>query len=129
MKVAVLIARILLGLIFVFFGSNGLLHFLPSPPIPGVAGQFVSALFASHYVLVVSVLQVIGGLLMLSGRYIPLGLVILGPIIVNILIFHLTMAPSSIGPGLFATVLWFVVFFSVRQAFAGIFAAKVAPKV
>lgn len=129
MKVAVLIARILLGLIFVFFGLNGLLHFLPSPPIPGVAGQFVGALFASHYVLVVSALQVIGGLLMLIGRYIPLGLVILGPIIVNILLFHLTMAPSSIGPGLLATVLWFVVFFSVRQAFAGIFAAKVEPAV
>ncbi|HEX6494980.1 MAG TPA: hypothetical protein VF018_05820 [Acidobacteriaceae bacterium] len=129
MKVAVLIARILLGLIFVFFGLNGLLHFLPSPPIPGVAGQFVGALFASHYVLVVSALQVIGGLLMLSGRYIPLGLVILGPIIVNILLFHLTMAPSSIGPGLLVTLLWFVVFFSVRQAFAGIFAAKVEPAV
>ncbi len=129
MKVAVLIARILLGLIFVFFGLNGLLHFLPSPPIPGVAGQFVGALFASHYVLVVSALQVIGGLLMLSGRYIPLGLVILGPIIVNILLFHLTMAPSSIGPGLLSTALWFVVFFSVRQAFAGIFAAKVEPAV
>ncbi|MFL6426660.1 MAG: hypothetical protein ACJ71S_00340 [Acidobacteriaceae bacterium] len=129
MKVAVLIARILLGLIFVFFGLNGLLHFLPSPPIPGVAGQFVGALVASHYVLVVSGFQVIGGLLMLSGRYIPLGLVILGPIIVNILLFHLTMAPSSIGPGLLATALWFVVFFGVRQAFAGIFTAKVEPKV
>jgi putative oxidoreductase len=129
MKVAVLIARILLGLIFVFFGLNGLLHFLPSPPIPGVAGQFVGALFVSHYVLAVSALQVIGGLLMLIGRYIPLGLVILGPIIVNILLFHLTMAPSSIGPGLLATVLWFIVFFGVRSAFAGIFVAKVEPTV
>jgi hypothetical protein len=129
MKVAVLIARILLGLIFVFFGLNGLLHFLPSPPIPGVAGQFVGALFVSHYVLAVSALQVIGGLLMLMGRYIPLGLVILGPIIVNILLFHLTMAPSSIGPGLLATVLWFIVFFGVRSAFAGIFVAKVEPTV
>jgi hypothetical protein len=66
---------------------------------------------------------------MLSGRYIPLGLVILGPIIVNILLFHLTMAPSSIGPGLLATVLWFIVFIGVRHAFAGIFAAKVEPRV
>jgi putative oxidoreductase len=125
MKIAVLIARILLGLIFVFFGLNGLLHFLPSPPIPGVAGQFVGALFASHYVVVVSGLQVIGGILLLSGRYIPLALTILGPIIVNILLFHATMAPSSIGPGLVVTVLWFIVFAGVRQAFAGIFAAKV----
>jgi putative oxidoreductase len=125
MKIAVLIARILLGLIFVFFGLNGLLHFLPSPPIPGVAGQFVGALVASHYVAIVAGLQVIGGILLLSGRYIPLALTILGPIIVNILIFHATMAPSSIGPGLLVTLLWFIVFAGVRQAFAGIFAAKV----
>jgi putative oxidoreductase len=125
MKIAVLVARILLGLIFVFFGLNGLLNFLPSPPIPGLAGQYVGALVASHYVLAVAALQVIGGILLLIGRYIPIGLVILAPIIVNILLFHITMAPASIGPGLLATVLWIIVFVGVRRAFDGIFAAKV----
>jgi putative oxidoreductase len=125
MKIAVLVARILLGLIFVFFGLNGLLNFLPSPPIPGLAGQYVGALVASHYVLAVAALQVIGGILLLIGRYIPLGLVILAPIIVNILLFHITMAPASIGPGLLATVLWIIVFAGVRRAFDGIFAARV----
>jgi putative oxidoreductase len=125
MKIAVLVARILLGLIFVFFGLNGLLNFLPSPPIPGVAGQYVGALVASHYVLAVAALQVIGGILLLIGRYIPIGLVILAPIIVNILLFHITMAPASIGPGLLATVLWIIVFAGVRRAFDGIFAARV----
>jgi putative oxidoreductase len=125
MKIAVLVARILLGLIFVFFGLNGLLNFLPSPPIPGLAGQYVGALVASHYVLAVAALQVIGGILLLIGRYIPLGLVILAPIIVNILLFHITMAPASIGPGVLATVLWIIVFVGVRRAFDGIFAAKV----
>jgi putative oxidoreductase len=125
MKIAVLVARILLGLIFVFFGLNGLLNFLPSPPIPGLAGQYVGALVASHYVLAVAALQVIGGILLLIGRYIPIGLVILAPIIVNILLFHITMAPASIGPGLLATVLWIIVFAGVRRAFDGIFAARV----
>jgi putative oxidoreductase len=125
MKIAVLVARILLGLIFVFFGLNGLLNFLPSPPIPGLAGQYVGALVASHYVLAVAALQVIGGILLLIGRYIPIGLVILAPIIVNILLFHITMAPASIGPGVLATVLWIIVFVGVRRAFDGIFAAKV----
>jgi putative oxidoreductase len=125
MKIAVLVARILLGLIFVFFGLNGLLNFLPSPPIPGLAGQSVGALVASHYVLAVAALQVIGGILLLIGRYIPLGLVILAPIIVNILLFHITMAPASIGPGRLATVLWIIVFAGVRRAFDGIFAARV----
>ncbi|MGA9717292.1 MAG: hypothetical protein WBQ79_03345 [Acidobacteriaceae bacterium] len=125
MKIAVLIARILLGLIFVFFGLNGFLHFLPSPPIPGLAGQYLGALVASHYVLAISGLQVIGGILMLAGRYVPIALIILGPIIVNILLFHATMAPAGIGPGLLTAVLWIIVFIGVRRAFDGVFAAKV----
>ena len=125
MKIAVLIARILLGLIFVFFGLNGFLHFLPSPPIPGLAGQYLGALVASHYVLAISGLQIIGGILMLAGRYVPIALIILGPIIVNILLFHITMAPAGIGPGLLTAVLWIIVFIGVRRAFDGVFAAKV----
>ena len=125
MKIAVLIARILLGLIFVVFGANGFLHFIPPQPIPESAGEFAGLLFKTHYYIVVFALQFIGGVLLLIGRYIPLALVILGPIIVNILLFHIHMAPSGIGPGLLATVLWFIVFAGVRRAFDGIFAAKV----
>jgi uncharacterized membrane protein YphA (DoxX/SURF4 family) len=125
MKIAVLIARILLGLIFVVFGLNGFLQFIPPQPIPALAGEFAGLLFKTHYYVVVFALQFIGGVLLLIGRYIPLALVILGPILVNILLFHIHMAPSGIGPGLLATVLWFIVFAGVRKAFAGIFAAKV----
>jgi uncharacterized membrane protein YphA (DoxX/SURF4 family) len=128
MKVAVLIARILLGLIFVVFGLNGFLHFIPSQPIPGLAGQFVAVVFTSHYYVTIFAVQFIGGALLLSGRYIPLALTILAPIIVNILNFHITMAPAGIGPGLVATVLWIIVFAGVRRAFDGIFEAKVEPK-
>ncbi len=124
MKVAVLIARILLGLIFVVFGANGFLHFIPSTPPPGAAGQFAGLLFTTHYYIVVFALQFIGGVLLLVGRYIPLGLVILAPIIVNILLFHIHMAPSGIGPGLFATVLWFIVFAAHRESFRGILSAN-----
>jgi putative oxidoreductase len=128
MKVAVLIARILLGLIFVVFGLNGFLHFIPSAPPPGAAGQFAGLLFTTHYYVVVFALQFIGGVLLLIGRYIPLALIILAPILVNILLFHIHMAPSGIGPGLLSTVLWFIVFAGVRRAFDGIFLAKVEPK-
>jgi uncharacterized membrane protein YphA (DoxX/SURF4 family) len=124
MKIAVLIARILLGLIFVFFGLNGFLHFLPAQLPPGVAGQFLGALFASHALLFIAAFQVIGGALLLIGRYIALGLVILAPIIVNILIFHITMAPAGIVPGLVATILWFIVFAGHRSSFAGILSAN-----
>lgn len=125
MKIAVLIARILLGLIFVVFGLNGFLHFIPSTPPPGAAGQFAGLLFTTHYYVVIFALQFIGGVLLLAGRYVPLALVILGPIIVNILLFHATMAPAGIGPGLLTAVLWIIVFIGVRRAFDGVFAAKV----
>jgi len=126
MKIAALIARILLGLEFLVFGLNIFFHFLPQPPLPkDVSGQFAGALFVSHHILFVGALQVIGGALLLSGWYIPLGLTLLGPVIVNILLFHALMATSGLPVALITTVLWFIVFWSVRRAFAGIFAAKV----
>jgi uncharacterized membrane protein YphA (DoxX/SURF4 family) len=129
MKVAVLIARILLGLEFVFFGLNGFLQFLPSPPIPGPAGQFLGAIVVTHYAAAIFALQFICGILLLAGRYVPLAITILGAILVNILLFHITMAPSGLPLALITLVLWIIVFIGLRQAFAGIFAAKVEPKV
>ena len=125
MKIAVLIARILLGLVFVFFGLNAFLHFLPQPPIPGVAGQFLGAIIASHFYVVVFALQIIGGLLMLVGRYVSLGLVILAPILVNILNFHITMTGGAgILPGVVCTILWFIVFAGHRSSFTGVLSAR-----
>ena len=89
MKVATIVARVLLGLVFVVFGSNIFLHFIPMPPLPATpAGDFSKALMQSHYIYVVGLLQVIGGLLLLIGRYVPLGLALLGSVIVNILLFQ-----------------------------------------
>jgi putative oxidoreductase len=125
MKIAVLIARILLGLIFVFFGSNAFLHFMPAQLPPGVAGQYLGALFVSHYLYVIAAFQVIGGLLLLIGRYIPLGLVILAPILVNILAFHITMTGGAgILPGIVCTLLWFIVFAGHRSSFTGVLSAN-----
>ncbi len=123
MKIATLIARNLLGLMFLVFGLNGFLHFIPQPKPTGLALQYFTVLSASHYMMPVFLLQIIGGALLLANRFVPIALVLLGPILVNILIFHLTMAPAGIGPGLVATILWGVVFNSVRPAFAGLFAA------
>jgi putative oxidoreductase len=125
MKIAVLVARILLGLTFLVFGLNGFLNFLHMPMPPGPAGQYMGVLFMSHYLHVVFLLEVIGGVLLLSGQFIPLGLVLLGPVIFNILLFHTFLFPAGFPPALFVTVLWFIVFYGVRKAFAGIFAQKV----
>lgn len=90
MKIVTIIARILLGLVFVVFGLNGFIHKAGQMP-PGPGGQFLTAMFQSHFVYAVCAFQIAGGLLLLIGRYVPLGLVILGPVIVNILLFHLFM--------------------------------------
>jgi putative oxidoreductase len=118
MKVATIIARILLGLMFVVFGANAFLRFLPMPPIPQtLAGDYTRVFFASGYVYVVGALQIIGGLLLLIGRFVPLGLTILGAIIVNILIFHALMAPESFPPALVVTALEVFLVWRYRDAF------------
>lgn len=124
MKIAAIIARSLLGLLFLVFGLNGFLHFIPMPPPTGLAGQYMGALFVSHYLVAVFLLQVAGGFLLLVNRFVPIGLVLLGPVIVNILLFHSLMAPEGLPLALVVLVLWLVTFFSVRRAFAGVFAAK-----
>ena len=124
MKTASTIARYLSGVIFLVFGLNGFLHFIPLPPPSGVAGQFMGALFVSHYLTLIFALQVIGGVLLLANRYVPLALAILAPVIVNILSFHALMAPSGLPLALFVTVLWALVFVHVRAAFAGFFQAR-----
>jgi putative oxidoreductase len=125
MKIAVLIARILLGLIFLIFGLNGFLNFLHAPVPPGPAGQFMMLLGPTIYLHFVLVVQIVGAVLLISGQFIPLALILLGPVIVNILLFHIALQPAGLPPGLFAAVLWFIVFFGVRRAFAGVFAQKV----
>jgi len=125
MKIATLIARILLGLLFLVFGLNGFLHFIPMPPPAGLAGQYMGALFVSHYLAVVFLLQIIGGALLLANRFIPLALILLGPVLVNILLFHTLMAPEGLPMALFATLLWAILFYSVRRAFAGVLVQRV----
>jgi putative oxidoreductase len=125
MKIATLIARILLGLLFLVFGLNGFLHFIPMAPPPGLAGQFMGALFVSHYLTFIFSVQLIGGALLLANRFVPLALVLLGPIIVNILLFHSLMAPEGLPVALFATLLWVITFFAVRRAFAGVFISRI----
>ena len=125
MRILILVARLLLGLMFFVFGLNGFLNFLNMGPMPtGLAGQFIGALIQSHYFWVVAALQVIGGALLLIGRYVPLALVLLGPVIVNILLYHFLLNPAGMALAIVATILWFVVFYGYRQYFSGLFAQR-----
>ncbi len=121
MKIVSMIARILLGLVFFVFGLNGFFNFLPAPPFPpGNAGVFVGILISTHYFLVVKAIEVTGGALLLVNRRVPLALTLLGPVIVNIFLFHTFMAPSGLPMALIIVVLWGVQFWAHKQAFAGI---------
>jgi uncharacterized membrane protein YphA (DoxX/SURF4 family) len=122
MKIATVIARVLLGLVFVVFGSNIFLQFMPMPPPPpGLLGDFTKALFESHYLHVVAVFQIVGGLLLLIGRFVPLGLVLLAPVIVNIDLVHILLAPAGLLMALLISILLVFLIWRYRDAFKGIF--------
>ena len=124
MRKAVLVIRILLGFVFVVFGLNGILHFMPTPPMPpSDAATFATIMAAHKWMTVVALLQVIGGLLLLVGRYVPLGLTILAPILVNIVLFHLLLEPKGIAAGVVCTVLELFLLFAYRRSFRGLFEA------
>jgi hypothetical protein len=125
MKIVTTIARYLLGLMFLVFGLNMLIPFIPMGPMPtGLAGQFTVALFAAHYFYVVGTVMVISAVLLLLNRFVGLGLTLLGPVLFNILTFHALMNPSGIGMGAFATLLWALVAWQHRTVFERLFAAR-----
>jgi putative oxidoreductase len=124
MKIACTIARYLLGLIFLTFGLNGFLHFIPMPPPTGVAGQFFGALFVSRFYVVLFAVQILSAVLLLANRYVPLAVTILAAVIFNILCFHILMAPAGLPLALFVAVLWVLVFIEVRSAFSGLFQSR-----
>ena len=130
MKIAVAISRFLLGLGFVVFGLNGLHPFMPMPPFPADSpqAQFMAVMGPSHWMTLVALFQFLGGLFVLLGRTIPIGLTLLGPVLVNILAFHvLLMGGAGIAPGLVFSVLELFLIYSYRSYFAPIFTVNAAP--
>ena len=128
MKIATLIARILLGLTFVVFGLNGFLNFIPAPAtLPGPAGPFNTAMQDSHFTWFVSGVQVIAGVMLLTNQYVPLAVVTLAAVLANILAFHLTMLPMGFPLAIVTTVLWFIVALPLRGHFAPLFARHADP--
>jgi putative oxidoreductase len=122
MKYAIIIVRVLLGLMFAVLGSNAFLHFIKMPAMEGDAGAFMGALIHSGYILPIASFQVVGGvLLLIGGRFVAPGLTLLGPVIVNIVLYHIFLdmkgLPMAIGVALFALFLLWV----YRAKFPAIF--------
>src|SRR5437763_15341993 len=123
MKYLIVIVRILLGLVFLFFGSNAFFKFMgPPPEMHGQAGAFITALLSSGYMYVVAVLQILGGLcLLLGARFVPLGLTLLGPVIVNIVLFHVFLLPQGMAMGVVDAALALFLLWIYRFKFPAIF--------
>ncbi len=127
MKIVSVLARYLLGVMFTVFGLNGFFHFIPQPPPTNpLAIQFFTSISASHFAAFFYAIQVVAGLLLLSGFFIPLALILLAAELYNILAFHITFAPDAAAPALVACVLWVLVYLQYRTCFNSVLSAKPA---
>lgn len=124
MKWFVIVSRLLIGMIFVVFGLNAFFNFISmEKAMPALAESYVSALVASRYLHVIKVLEILGGSLLLSNQFVPLGLTILMPIIVNIVLFEVFLLQEP-GFGLLMLFLATGLVFAYRANFASVFERK-----
>ena len=122
------IVRILLGLMFLVFGLNGFLNFMPAPKdMPQEIMNVVGALMKAGYMTVVSGAEVLVAAMLLANRFVPLSLALLAPIVVGILTFHIAMAPATIGPGIVVLLMELYLAWAYRGAFRSMLAAKASP--
>jgi uncharacterized membrane protein YphA (DoxX/SURF4 family) len=122
------IVRILLALLFLLFGLNGFLNFIPQPKdIPPEILNVMGALMKAGYMTVVSAAEIIVAVLLLANRFVPLALALLAPIIVGIITFHVAMAPATIAPGIVVTVMELYLAWKYRDAFRPMLRAKTSP--
>ncbi len=128
MRIVLVVARLLLGLVFLIFGLNGLLHFMPNPPEPPPAGAFFGALYGTGYMFVLIFgTQIIGGALLILGTAVPFALAVLAPVIVNIFAFHLFLAPAGLPVAIVVAALEVILAWHHRAAFAPLFGPASRP--
>jgi hypothetical protein len=118
-------ARLLLGGVFTLFGLNGFLGFLPMPPPEGLAAAFMGGLGASGYFFpLLKGTELLAGLLLLGNRFVPLALTVLAPIVVNIVAFHLFLAPAGLAVPLIITAAGIYLAYTERDVFAPVLRAR-----
>ena len=122
------IIRILLGLMFLVFGLNGFLNFMPAPKdMPQEILNVIGALMKADYMNVVSGAEVLVAVMLLTNRFVPLALALLAPVVVGIITFHIAIAPATIGPGIVVLVMELYLAWAYRDAFRPMLKAKVSP--
>lgn len=131
MRIATLVARILLGVALTAAGGLGLvIAFTVGPqPVPGypLAEQFQAIGFQSHYVIFIQLVQLASGIALLVNRYVPLALMATAAVLANILVYHITMMPVAIFPGLILCVCWYLVALQYKPVLLPLLQAKPEP--
>jgi putative oxidoreductase len=130
MKFAVIGARVLLGLIFVVFGLHGFFQFsfIPAPEMNEAAGSFMGALVGTGYFMIaVKLVELVSGLMILTGRFLPLGLILLAPVSVSILLFHTFLDQAGLGMAIFLVAMQLFLAWSYRDSFSGVLQANPKP--
>lgn len=128
MRLVVTVARVLFGLVFLVFGLNFFFQFLPMPPMTGPAAAFMGALFATGYMFpLIKVTEILAGVLLISGRFVPLGLLLLAPILVNIAAFHIFLTPGEVGMSAVLVAIEAFLAWSYRDSFRGVLNPSAAP--
>ena len=125
LRIAAKVVRYLMGLIFLVFGLNGFLNFIPTPPMEGDLGTFMGGLMASGYFFpLLKVTEILSGILLLSGFYVPLAIAVLGPITLNIFFVHASMEPSGLPIAIFVFLGNIFLAYAYKENFSGIFQKK-----
>jgi len=128
MRFLILFARFVLGAIFLVLGLNKIFSLVPMPPPEGMAGEFMSTLAETGYFFpLLAIFEVLAGVLLLTGRFVPLALTLLAPIVVNIFAYHLFLNPSGLPLALLLVVLEACLAWSYRHAFRELLRIDVAP--
>lgn len=125
MKTVVLVSRMLLGVIFFVFGLNAFFPFIPVPPLQGMAGNFVGALVQSGYFFpFLKTLETVGGLLLILGLFMPMVLVVLFPITLNIMLFHLFLGLEGMPIAILMLLAHLMLLYAHKNYYKGLFAMK-----
>jgi uncharacterized membrane protein YphA (DoxX/SURF4 family) len=127
-RIVTAIVRVLLGLMFLVFGLNGFLNFIPAPKdLPPDIITVSTGLMKGGYMAVVSATEIVVAVLLFTNRFVPLALVLLAPIVVGIITFHIAIAPATIVPGIVVLVMELYLAWAYRGAFRPMLRAKVSP--
>jgi uncharacterized membrane protein YphA (DoxX/SURF4 family) len=123
-------ARILFGLLFLVFGLNGFLHFIPMAPPPERAMAFMAGLTSTGYMFpLIKGTEVVVGILLLVNRFVPLALALIAPNVVNIVLFHAALEPSGLPMALAILAFELYLAWTYRDAFRPMLAARVQPTI